>query len=134
MTPIFSWLVDRACDWIGPTIKFPTSDLESRFVGLPPVAVSCPPRGTVTAAAAPHAQGSVGNRLELPWLGDGGRGHHIADNCIFVETENHWCTNSFGDPILPHQDCYPSARAESLRSFREAHRWFADMVPEPDGE
>lgn len=46
----------------------------------------------------------------------------VADNCLFwLDDPRHECLNSYGEPVRPGQSCYPSARAESLRSYSVEH-------------
>lgn len=127
MTWIVWHMYDRACNFVadmvaGPKITF--GSLETQYDGLPPVPNPDAPLGTGTQAAAPQA-------WQAPPGGGRGQAHHTAPDCIYTDDEKHYCVNSYGDPIIPGQSCYDTARAETLRTFRDQHPSFRRLTGDP---
>ena len=107
---LFELLCGRFVRLDGPLVPFDDPGVSATPV---PSAVPAIPSSGPAAAAPPQPADD--------W--PVGAGRH-ANNCLFLDDPRHACLNGYGEPIRPGQDCWHSARAESLRSFSEAHpRW-----------
>ena len=129
---LFDRVVDRAADILfGPMVALPSVPAASpqRAAGDAPVEPGSRHPGSGGNQHSPGARSGDSTIKGTRGLTDHQRpANPHADNCIYTGDTGHECTTPYGEPARAGQDCYPSARAESLRSFAERHPMWKEAL------